>query len=70
MARRATVGALCIDIAGKTFAQIEEEVFFRTCEQLDFRVAAVARALGQSRGTIYRRMERLGLGPGREPDID
>ena len=69
-ARRTTAGALCIDIAGKTFAQIEEEVFVRTCEQLDFRVAAVARALGQSRGTIYRRMERLGLGPRRESDFD
>ncbi len=57
----------CIDIAGKTFAQIEEEVFVRTCERLDFRVSAVARALGQSRGTIYRRMEKLGIGPRRDP---
>ncbi|MDR0966203.1 MAG: sigma 54-interacting transcriptional regulator [Myxococcales bacterium] len=58
----------CIDIAGKTFAQIEEEVFVRTSERLGFKVSAIARALGQSRGTIYRRMEKLGIGPGREPE--
>lgn len=66
--RASQAGACCIDIAGKTIAQIEEEVFVKTCERLGFRVSAVARALGQSRGTIYRRMDRLGLGPGRAPD--
>ena len=67
-ARAAPVETCRIDIAGKTFAQIEEEVFVKTCERLGFKVSAVARALGQSRGTIYRRMDKLGLAPRRDPD--
>ena len=50
-----------LDIEGRTFSELEDEIFIRTCRRLGFCVSAVARELGQSRGAVYRRLRRLGL---------
>ncbi|GEM_PF-901794 len=50
-----------IEIEGRTFSELEDEIFVRTCRRLDFCISAVARELGQSRGAVYRRLRRLGL---------
>ncbi|MGI5864332.1 MAG: sigma 54-interacting transcriptional regulator [Myxococcales bacterium] len=57
----------CVYIVGKPLERIEDEVFIKTCRRLGTRASVVARALGQSRGAAYRRMEKLGITPGGEP---
>ncbi|HCF58482.1 MAG TPA: sigma-54-dependent Fis family transcriptional regulator, partial [Myxococcales bacterium] len=57
----------CVYIVGKPLERIEDEVFVKTCRRLGTRASIVARALGQSRGAAYRRMEKLGITPGGEP---
>jgi DNA-binding NtrC family response regulator/pSer/pThr/pTyr-binding forkhead associated (FHA) protein len=55
-------------IVDKSLERIEDEVFLKTCRRLGTRASALARALGQSRGAAYRRMEKLGITPcGSEP---
>jgi transcriptional regulator of acetoin/glycerol metabolism len=40
---------------------VDDEVFLKTWRRLGARPTRVAQALGQSRGAIYRRMEKLGI---------
>ncbi|MGC4117021.1 MAG: sigma 54-interacting transcriptional regulator [Myxococcales bacterium] len=48
-------------IVNKTLEDLEDEIFLKTWKRLGARPAMVAKALGQSRGAIYRRMEKLGI---------
>jgi DNA-binding NtrC family response regulator len=50
-------------IIDKSLEKIEDEVFLKTCRRLGTRASVLARALGQSRGAAYRRMEKLGITP-------
>ncbi len=59
-----------IFIPGKTMETIDDEFFLKTCRRVGTRVSKVAEAIGQSRGAVYRRMERLGIVPsGGDPQV-
>jgi DNA-binding NtrC family response regulator len=55
-----------IYLVDKPLERLEDEIFVKTCRRLGTRASVVARALGQSRGAAYRRMEKLGITPGGE----
>ncbi|MFN7133393.1 MAG: hypothetical protein ACK4N5_15040, partial [Myxococcales bacterium] len=58
-------------IVGKPLDDVCDEVFVKTVRRVGSSASALGRALGQSRGAIYRRMERLGITPaGGEPRED
>ncbi|HTP29498.1 MAG TPA: sigma 54-interacting transcriptional regulator [Anaeromyxobacteraceae bacterium] len=59
-----------IYIVGKTLEVVENELFLKTWHRFGGRPTKVAQALGQSRGAVYRRMERLGISTGSEPRDD
>ncbi|HEY3448175.1 MAG TPA: sigma 54-interacting transcriptional regulator [Myxococcales bacterium] len=48
-------------ILNKSLDDLDDEIFLKTWKRLSARPAQVAKALGQSRGAIYRRMEKLGI---------
>ena len=50
-----------IYIVSKTLEEIDDETFVKTWQRLGARPTKVAQALGQSRGAVYRRMEKLGI---------
>ncbi|MBI5549712.1 MAG: sigma 54-dependent Fis family transcriptional regulator, partial [Deltaproteobacteria bacterium] len=56
-------------IIGKTLESVEDETFLKTWRRLGARPTSVAKALGQSRGAIYRRMEKLGIPTAAENEI-